>query len=662
MPHPTPKKQNKNTQSPAQEWEKFIAQENQKSPAQRKLPQIFTNAQFSSLKNNILTLNFQESSDLATAKPLLPQLRRLLPANLSCREIQLSTGTSKPPNFFTHSTRTHNPLAALCHDEPNLHHPSTSPRPVLEAACTAEMHCEALYQQLTTRTRNLTQPNGITLSANFKTDVRVGGTRGFCELLLPVLHPVFGIPYLPAASLKGAARAVARTQNAQQIQNLLGYLSEDGKTANAAKVEFLDAFPLKPCLDLDIATPQWNWQGNLVKYKPTPHPLLVLNQPQFLIGLVPTPRGTHQDVLTVRDWLQTALHEGIGAHISAGYGRTELTSSQYHTATYPFELWTQGIYGATPSDKSNNDQGIPELRAKAIRGSLRYWFRAIALSFYPPEVVQTKLEPLFFGTLTPTSQQGSLRISLNDTQLVKLGDQTHPHVYEGAIVLEAKEQSHLILAQRILELASLLGGIGRGSRRPLHFLTPRMRGCHWQLKINQFPLAYNTQTWQTFMQSIRTAFQAVRSPLGTYTSSSGSPSSRCQDVLDHNACILLIKSPDLQVLSTINNWRNAPCGAALTLLYSNSDFKGKGRNPGNPNVGGELGTPSYVLIQSVYPAFGNPYQVVTLFDVRGNSKGQSDRQEFVRALKEIGAIQVFPTDNPSPINRTAPSRPQPPRR
>ncbi len=76
-------------------------------------------------------------------------------------------------------------------------------------------------------------------------------------------------------------------------------------------------------------------------------------------------------------------------------------------------------------------------------------------------------------------------------------------------------------------------------------------------------------------------------------------------------------------------------GNALNLLYSNSNFKGVAPGkPGNPKVGGDLGTPSFVVIESNFPNSGEPYQTVTIFGAE-----QSDRAAFAEALP-AGAIQV----------------------
>jgi len=105
---------------------------------------------------------------------------------------------------------------------------------------------------------------GIIILADFNWRVRVGELVAF-ELLLPVLHPVFGIPCIPAATLKEQHRAWETAKVIMPRLRLIGML--DQKVAQTARVEFLDAFPTKPCLSVDVAAPQWHWQNNKVLYK-----------------------------------------------------------------------------------------------------------------------------------------------------------------------------------------------------------------------------------------------------------------------------------------------------------------------------------------------------------------------------------------------------------
>lgn len=506
--------------------------------------------------------------------------------------------------------------------------------PVLESAVKAEQSCDLIYTKLRKRTEELIGKDGVVISVSFNWRLRVGGTRGFRELLLPVFHPVFGIPYIPASSLKGAARAWAINEGDSRVRKLLGML--DGKVAQAAQVEFLDAFPSKHCLSVDVATPQWRWQNNKVIYKPEPHLLLSMKQPQFLIGLRPTAKGSNADVQVVREWLENALKSGIGSRVSSGYGRAlGQVASLPCDQSYNFELWTQGIYGSEPPTKQNNWQGNPEFRPTAIRGILRYWFRAIALSLYDPTTCQT-IEDDLFGKL---GKQGKLAISVLFNSDAK---KVHPYVYTGKICLEATDQKALNLISKLLMLASHLGGVGHGSRRPLHLLDRRRRGCHWSVDGADLPLDYNANKWQQFFKDLVNAFQVVRLSNNSYTSPPGKHKQRQQDVLDKNAQVWLLKSFNQIPPNKVNNWQiegdhSQIRGAALNLLYDSDRFKGRNKDgKGNDNVGGALETPSFVWIKSIFSEANSPYQVVTIFGV-----DHHDRLAFAHALKNSKAELVF---------------------
>jgi CRISPR-associated protein Cmr6 len=415
----------------------------------------------------------------------------------------------------------------------------------------------------------------------------------------------------------------------------------NGRNAKAAKIEFLDAFPTKHCLSIDVATPQWAWKDNKVMmYGPVPHPLLSLEQPQFLIGLRPTSRQNsdcQDDLKTVKSWLENALNSGIGSRVSSGYGKALGTIPIINTRkSYDFELWTQGMYGSNPQ--------IPEFRPSAVRGILRYWFRAVALGLYDVPNCQ-KLEEEIFGNL---GKQGKISLSTK----VNPSDKKDPCFYAGKIYLEATEIKYLNLAEKLLFLAVQLGGVGRGSRRPLHLLDHRMRGCHWEIVGKDLPLHYDGEQWSKFFTELNQVFQAIKTPIGSYAVSPGRPGAKQQDVLDKNAQIWLLKSPS-QIHPEKVNWQTDGSsskvrGAGLELLYSDTRFKGKGKGQGNPNVGGELGTPSFVWIKSIFT--GNlPYQVITIF-----GSDYPDRKEFAKELKKQGAILVSREISPNKSGISAP--------
>jgi len=627
------------SKSPTDTWQEWIKAE---LKTNSKLGKAMEKAGMGGYENEVLTLYF-ENEDLAkAAKGQIEPLKKKLTRELQpckCVNIQVGTAPVIPqPSQSVTKTPAHtlskkgNPLQALnfaAFGQGNRGEELS--QPVLEAAVNNERNCGQLYQLLCSRTKQLAGGVENTITVDFNWRLRVGGTRGFRELLLPVFHPVFGVPYIPSSSLKGAARAWARSQGeSAEAKQILGML--EGKIAKAAKVEFLDAFPTKACLSVDVATPQWHWQNNKVAYKPEPHLLLSMEQPQFLIGLRPTQSEHEPYVKTVRNWLENALKSGIGSRVSGGYGRAlGQVATLPHSKTFEFELWTQGMYGSEPPSKVNR-RGEPEFRTTAIRGILRYWFRSVAMSLYAPSVCQD-LEESLFGKL---SQQGKCSIST----IFNPSSGFNPYIYNGKICLEARDENSLALISQLLILASHLGGVGRGSRRPLHFLDingyKQMRGCYWGVDDEDLPLAYDLDQWQQFFKQLKAAFEVVRSPLGNYTSSPGVPKHRQQDVLDANAQIWLIKSPTLLAPNRVKDWQQQGLttevrGSALDLFYGDQRFKGSsidGR--GNAKVGGALETPSFVWIKSIFPSNSQPYQVVTLF-----GSDDPDRRIFANALEAL---------------------------
>ena len=642
----------KNQKSEADIWRDFVQTE---IKSKSKLGKILESSQYGGYNKTELTIYFPDDNSRKAAQGQTEAIKKKLREQyrLFCDRINFNSGSTTSTivkntavsransTSVLRAPKNHNPLQALYWVEPNLPENDASQRmSILRETVAAEQGCNQIYTKLYQRTLQLADGKENTVSVSFNWRMRVGGTRGFRELLLPVLHPIFGIPYIPASTLKGAAKAWARKNDAPaRVQELLGMLN--GRNAKAAKIEFLDAFPTEHCLSIDVATPQWAWKDNKVMmYGPVPHPLLSLEQPQFLIGLRPTSRQNsdcQDDLKTVKSWLENALNSGIGSRVSSGYGKALGTIPIINTRkSYDFELWTQGMYGSNPQ--------IPEFRPSAVRGILRYWFRAVALGLYDVPNCQ-KLEEEIFGNL---GKQGKISLSTK----VNPSDKKDPCFYAGKIYLEATEIKYLNLAEKLLFLAVQLGGVGRGSRRPLHLLDHRMRGCHWEIVGKDLPLHYDGEQWSKFFTELKQVFQAIQTPIGSYAVSPGRPGAKQQDVLDKNAQIWLLKSPS-QIHPEKVNWQTDGSsskvrGAGLELLYSDTRFKGKGKGQGNPNVGGELGTPSFVWIKSIFT--GNlPYQVITIF-----GSDYPDRKEFAKELKKQGAILVSREISPNKSGISAP--------
>lgn len=651
----------RSTNNPAEIWQEFVKDEVKKGS---KVGKSVEGSEFGSLNSdtsNIQTLKlyFQDDQKRKRAQGLREKIQNNLSDRfgLWCNRIEFLAGsaptiqTREYNSTLSEASVTDNPLQAFYWVEPELpvENENKQRLAILRAAIAAERNCEHIYQHLTARTTSLVGSPENILTVAFNWRLRVGGTRGFRDLLLPVLHPVFGIPYIPASTLKGATRAWARRNISEaETDRLLGTLKN-----GLSHVEFMDAFPTSACLSLDVATPQWHWdidqssrtsQEELyVKYQPEPHPLVSLEKPEFLVGIRPTSIGNQSDVNEIKLWLKEALSCGIGSRVSSGYGYPHISEqdaeqrTQDNQVQLPFVLWTQGSYGINPPAKENGYNGTPEFRPTALRGVLRYWFRAVALALYPPSICKSHEEELF-GTL---GKQGLVSIQTSAVEV--RSDQ--PYLYEGTVRLIAADQDILQLAEKILVLASCLGGLGRGSRRPLHQVNGYWRGCYWELQRSPLPLPEQKQDWESLVNETRQIISLWKTSTQKYSSFPGKPGARRQDVLDDKAQVWLMpssisrgKHPNKVNWSKEGSYPQVR-GSALNLLYGNSDFKGKsGNQAGNPSVGGSMpgGTPSYVWIKSVFPAQVDPYQVVTIFGAN-----DSNRLAFSKAVQQAGGTLVW---------------------
>lgn len=142
------------------------------------------------------------------------------------------------------------------------------------------------------------------------------------------LHRIFGLPIIPASSLKGAARAYA-----QIVEGKAGSDGEFntifGTNEQAGEVTFLDAIPIGGLkFTLDIMNPHYpdyyrtegtqapsDWQS------PNPVPFLTVSETSYRFTIVARTEKGINYIDTARRWLWGALAElGIGAKTSADYG------------------------------------------------------------------------------------------------------------------------------------------------------------------------------------------------------------------------------------------------------------------------------------------------------------------------------------------------------
>lgn len=144
-----------------------------------------------------------------------------------------------------------------------------------------------------------------------------------------VFHPTLGVPYVPAASLKGVVRAWARlvmpTREAE-VDKLFGGPSAVGEDVGVAAVSLLDALPIAPLtLCLEVMTPHYGaWyqkrQAPGDWMDPVPVSFLVIEQ-RARFGITILPRdGTSEEMLKQATTLLKGALAWLGAGAKTGLG------------------------------------------------------------------------------------------------------------------------------------------------------------------------------------------------------------------------------------------------------------------------------------------------------------------------------------------------------
>jgi CRISPR-associated protein Cmr6 len=162
------------------------------------------------------------------------------------------------------------------------------------------------------------------------------------------LHHIYGVPYIPASSIKGVIRSwviftVPEFNNSEKLalendtfRNLFGGPeASNSRKACQGKITFFDAMPTQsPRIEPDIMNPHYpKWYSGAGGTAPVdtdnPNPVFFLTVKetpfQFLIGSKSF--DLSQELFfnkKIEDWLIEALSEhGIGAKTAAGYGHMQ---------------------------------------------------------------------------------------------------------------------------------------------------------------------------------------------------------------------------------------------------------------------------------------------------------------------------------------------------
>jgi CRISPR-associated protein Cmr6 len=320
-----------------------------------------------------------------------------------------------------------------------------------------------------------------------------------------VIRPVIGErgwAFFPGSSMKGAfLRACKRLCSVDDTLLFCGGKGID-EELHPGVLRFHGGYPKDAeWLDdsmVDVVHPQEDWQtknqGN--------HSALVqisLYKPNFVFGISSSKPLTKSQWETV--WLvwKTALEQGIGSRVSAGYGQIRTYDEKIvnHSSN---RLVSFCLSGQGAASKLINGKGEfrPNIFKAALRGHTRRLFNGIT-----DEDTADRLTKILWGGIGESTVAGLLGVAFNasegDLSLdIWQSPNNHKNVaptyeIEDATINILLTQHNLTSEQkeelknftiRLMKFAMLLGGFGKSWRRSDHrkFFSSyknQMIGCHW---------------------------------------------------------------------------------------------------------------------------------------------------------------------------------------
>ncbi|OLP16756.1 hypothetical protein BST81_18830 [Leptolyngbya sp. 'hensonii'] len=322
-----------------------------------------------------------------------------------------------------------------------------------------------------------------------------------------VIRPVIGErgwAYFPGSSMKGAfLRACRQLCPADEVLLFCGGKDKDGEL-HPGMLRFHGGYPNDAeWLDnslVDVVHPQEDWQsknqGNHSAFIQ-----ISLHQPTFVFGISSSKTLTSEQWELVWKVWRTALEQGIGSRVSAGYGQIATHSGN--------KLVGFSLSGEGPASKliDGQEEFRPNLFKAALRGHTRRLFNGIT-----DEATADRITKLLWGGIGRGEDAivGLLGISFNAPNLELEEWQSPVHrnnvvpIYEtGDAVLDvllmksdltSEQQDELKqFIIRLMKFAMLLGGFGKSWRRAYHphFFPAYKRqliGCHWEFTKRSYPL------------------------------------------------------------------------------------------------------------------------------------------------------------------------------
>ena len=405
--------------------------------------------------------------------------------------------------------------------------------------------------------------------------------------------------YIPGSCIRGLVRAWAkqRPEILPRMYQLLGYQENDKITAG--KIEFLDAWPETATkLTLDIVNPQQEFQV-YHQGQCTPLSLYTLGNGQDAIPVILAIRGipgktTDEEVSEVWEWVQQALTlYGVGSRTASGYGtlKTSVSSQNptpdpnYLVKQFEFSLYSQGNAGP-------NIQTM-ELRPSHWRGWLRSWLIRFFLGVMPENLAKLTVAELM-GDIDAgdgKSRKGCVRLQMIQGKTWGERSENQPSFYlwKGKLQISAPKDILNKIILPIIRFAVMVGGVGRGWRRPLHIfhmnngraasrgtqliLTHKLKDQNsGELKSKNFGFPLDTTTWTKAYSDWLTAARNHWSD----RISINNCNIRAEVFSPTTCAIYVVPRPDVNPID-INSleWKNMDAvntrGDGMDLIYQNNE-------------------------------------------------------------------------------------------
>lgn len=184
----------------------------------------------------------------------------------------------------------------------------------------------------------------FTISQQSRWAIGIGEESAYGNLLIPVVHPLYGIPYIPASTLKGLVRRgwIDRVCNvdkeAEEVHRLFGLSnydnSDEGTVGSAGQLIFFDSYPVPGETGIgrivkDVITSHYpEYYGNFGKVPPgddqNPVPIEFYSIENFKFNIYIGSRKDLGDDETnkLKEVMEYIFKEiGVGAKKAYGYGR-----------------------------------------------------------------------------------------------------------------------------------------------------------------------------------------------------------------------------------------------------------------------------------------------------------------------------------------------------